>query len=176
MTASSVSAVFARGGGFAPLKSLPPAVLGIVKEAMRLILRRPVVGVAVAPRAPDGRWVLIRRADTGTWALPGGTLEWGETIRELIPRELLEEAGVRVTSVGRLVGVFSRPDRDVRFHGVTIVVACEVELPSQPPMNPLEIREVGLFTDSELPPEMAMGTGDMLDAARRAEGAPPVIE
>jgi 8-oxo-dGTP diphosphatase len=160
--------------GFGPLKSLPPAVLGILREAARLVLRRPVVGVALAPRAPDGRWVLIRRADTGTWALPGGTLEWGETIRELIPRELLEEAGVRVTSVGRLVGVFSRPDRDVRFHGVTIVIACEVELPSQAPMNPLEIREVGLFTDAELPPEMAMGTGDMLDAAR-LNGA-PIIE
>src|SRR5689334_24064008 len=88
------------------LTSFPPALLGIMREALRLILRRPVVGVAVAARAPDGRWVLIRRGDTGTWALPGGTLEWGETFRELIARELLEEAGVRVRSIGRLVGVF----------------------------------------------------------------------
>ena len=160
---------------FAPLKSFPPAALGIVREAMRLILRRPVVGVAVAPRVPDGRWVLIRRADTGTWALPGGTLEWGETIRELIPREMLEEAGVRVRSIGRLVGVYSRPDRDVRFHGVTIVITCEVDPPHQPPMNFLEIREVGLFADEDLPAELGMGTGDMLQAARRP-GSEPIIE
>jgi len=158
----------------APLTRLPPAVLGIVREAARLILRRPVVGVAVAARAPDGRWVLIRRADTGKWALPGGTLEWGETFRELIPRELREEAGVEVRSIGRLIGVFSRPDRDPRFHGVTVVVACEVELPARQPMNFLEIEEVGLFADAELPNDMSMGTGDMLQAAR--ESREPVIE
>ena len=35
-----------------------------------------------AARTADGRWVLIRRGDTGEWALPGGTLEWGETLRK----------------------------------------------------------------------------------------------
>jgi 8-oxo-dGTP diphosphatase len=159
----------------APLKRLPPAALVILKEAARLILRRPVVGVAMAARVPDGRWVLIRRVDTGGWALPGGTHEWGETIRELIPRELIEEAGVRVRSIGKLVGVYSRPDRDSRFHGVTIVVACEVEMPSQPPSNPLEIEEVGLFANDQLPAELGMGTGDMLDAAR-SEAREPIIE
>jgi 8-oxo-dGTP diphosphatase len=38
----------------------------------------------------------------------------------------------------------------------------------------LEILEVGLFTDAELPTELAMGTGEMLAAARR--GGEPVIE
>ncbi len=158
-----------------PILKLPPALLAIAREMARLLLRRPVVGVGVAARVPDGRWLLIRRADTGTWALPGGTLEWGETIRELIPRELREEAGVEVRSIGRLVGVFSRPDRDVRFHGVTIVVTCEVDMPSRPPANFLEIQEVGLFTDAELPRELAMGMSEMLDAARN-EVPEPVIE
>ena len=54
----------------------------------------------------------------------------GETIRELLPRELREEAGAELRAIGRLVGVFSRPDRDLRFHGVTVVVTCEVEMPS----------------------------------------------
>jgi len=108
----------------APLLRLPPAALGILREVGRHLLRRPVVGFALAARVPDGRWLLIRRADTGTWALVGGTLEWGETLREAIPRELMEEAGARVRSIGRLVGVFSHPDRDIRFHAVTVVVAC----------------------------------------------------
>jgi 8-oxo-dGTP diphosphatase len=157
------------------LTSFPPALLGIMREAFRLLLRRPVVGLAVAARVPDGRWVLIRRGDTGTWALPGGTLEWGETFRELVARELREEAGVEVRSIGKLVGVFSRPDRDIRFHGVTVVVTCEVDMPSRPPMNHLEIEEVGLFADSELPANLGMGTGDMLTAARRP-GQDPIIE
>ena len=157
-----------------PLLRLPPGALGILREVGRHLLRRPVVGFAIAARVPDGRWLLIRRGDTGTWAPVGGTLEWGETLRDAIPRELMEEAGAEVRSIGRLVGVFSRPDRDLRFHAVTVFVTCDVELPSQPPMNPMEITEVGLFTDAELPTELAMGTGDMLAAARR--GGEPVIE
>jgi 8-oxo-dGTP diphosphatase len=156
------------------LSRLPKSVLGISKEILRHLLRRPVVGVAAAARTADGRWVLIRRADTGTWALPGGTLEWGETLRASLARELLEEAGIEEGTFVRLVGVFSHPDRDPRFHAVTIVAEMRVKLPSRPPMNPLEIREVGLFRDDELPEELAMGMGDMLEAARR--GSEPIFE
>ena len=160
--------------GLAPLLRLPPAALGILREVGRHLLRRPVVGFALAARVPDGRWLLIRRGDTGTWAPVGGTLEWGETLREAIPRELEEEGGAKLRSIGRLVGVFTRPDRDLRFHAVTVFIACEVDPPSRPPMNSLEITEVGLFNDAELPRDLAMGTGDMLAAARR--GGEPVIE
>jgi 8-oxo-dGTP diphosphatase len=159
----------------APLARLPEAAFSIVREVARLILRRPVVGVAACARVPDGRWVLIRRADTGTWALPGGTSEWGETTTETLRRELLEEAGVALLSITRTVGVFSRPDRDRRFHAVTIVVACDVASPSAPPMNPLEVTEVGLFSDDALPGDLAFGNDDMMAAARRASGE-PVLE
>jgi 8-oxo-dGTP diphosphatase len=154
-----------------PLAMLPKAAIGILHEITRHLLRRPVTGVAAAARTADGRWLLIRRGDTGTWALPGGTLEWGETLASALGRELLEEAGVESFSVDRLVGVFSRPDRDIRFHAVTVVVACQVEAPARPPMNSLEIREVRLFTDDELPEPLAMGMSDMLRAAREGGAA-----
>lgn len=154
-----------------PLSLLPRSVMGIVKEVGRHILRRPVVGIAAAAHTDDGRWLLIRRADTGTWALPGGTLEWGETLRSGIARELAEEAGVTEAVFERVVGVYSRPDRDPRFHAVTIVVAMRTAVPVQAPLNPLEIREVRLFREDELPSEMAMHMGDMLAAARRGEAA-----
>jgi len=157
-----------------PLLLLPGAALAILREAARHLLRRPVVGVVAAARAPDGRWVLIRRADTGTWAMPGGTLEWGETLTSTLARELLEEAGVEVLGAARLVGVFSRPDRDPRFHGVTVAVACDVGLPGRPPANPLEIREVRLFEDAQLPRDLALGQTDILAAARA--GGTPIFE
>jgi 8-oxo-dGTP diphosphatase len=158
-----------------PLLLLPRAALTLLREAARHVLRRPVIGVAAAARTPDGRWLLIRRADTGTWALPGGTLEWGETLAASLARELVEEAGVELLGPARLVGVFSRPDRDPRFHGVTVVVACEVGAPGRPPVNPLEIREVRLFDEADLPDDLALGQSDMLAAARRP-GGPPVFE
>jgi 8-oxo-dGTP diphosphatase len=141
-------------------------VAGILHEAGRHLLRRPVVGTAAICKTADGKCVLIRRGDTGTWALPGGTLEWGETLRDGLARELLEEAGIRRAEFLRVVGVYSRPDRDPRFHGVTIVVEMTVEPPSQPPKNPLEITEVGLFAEGDLPAHLAMGQEDMLRDAR----------
>jgi len=127
------------------------------------------VGIAAAARTPDGRWLLVRRADMGEWALPGGTLEWGETLRASIARELAEEAGVDRCDVVRLVGVYSRPDRDPRFHGVTIVVECAIDPPSREPENPLEITEARLFSPTELPALLAMGMQDMLRAAVRGD-------
>lgn len=147
---------------FAPLALLPRPVLDLGKEILRHLLKRPVVGVAVAGRTSDGRWLLIRRGDTGTWALAGGTVEWGETLRTTIARELEEEAGVTSASVGRVVGVYSRPDRDIRFHAVTVLVEAEIGEPVRPPSNPLEIREVKLFRAEELPADLAMGMSDML--------------
>ncbi|APR78754.1 ADP-ribose pyrophosphatase [Minicystis rosea] len=158
----------------APLSLLPRSVLGLAKELARHLLRRPVVGLAVAARTADGRWLLIRRGDTGTWALPGGTVEWGETLRATFTRELLEEAGVTEATYERIVGVYSRPDRDPRFHAVTVVVAARVAEPSRAPMNPLEIREARLFRDDELPRELALAMNDMLAAARR--GGEPELE
>jgi 8-oxo-dGTP diphosphatase len=158
----------------APLALLPKGALDLLKEIARHLLRRPVIGIAAAGRTVDGRWLLIRRADTGTWALPGGTLEWGETLREALAREMLEEAGVTDVTIDRLVGVYSRPDRDPRFHGVTVVVACTISAPARPPENPLEIREARLFEERELPSDLAMHMRDMLDAA--IGGGAPVVE
>ncbi len=151
----------------APLSVLPRSVLGIAKEFARHILRRPVVGIAVAAHTDDGRWLLIRRADTGTWALPGGTLEWGETLQKTFKRELEEETGVTVASLERVTGVYSRPERDLRFHAVTVVVRARIEPPSKAPTNPLEILEARLFREDELPTELAMQMDDLFAAARR---------
>src|SRR4051812_42764469 len=114
------------------LRWLPEAAYGIVHELTRHILKRPVVGIAAVCRVPsDGgdRFVLIRRADTGTWCLPGGTLEWGETLAVGLGRELEEEAGIVEHEVLRVLGAWSDPKRDPRFHAVTIGVECKVGLP-----------------------------------------------
>lgn len=157
------------------LYGLPKGVVTLVREVLRHVLRRPVVGIVVAGHTDDGRWLLIRRADTGTWALPGGTVEWGESLRESYPRELAEEAGVVASTFERVTGIFSRPDRDPRFHAVTVVVRCQIEPPVRPPMNAWEIREVRLFAEAALPPMEAMGAREML-ATALAPAAPVHLE
>jgi 8-oxo-dGTP diphosphatase len=140
----------------------PGDVFSLVREATRHVLRHPVVGVVAAARTEDDRWVLIRRRDTGEWALPGGTLEWGETLSVAIVRELSEEAGVDVTGPSELFNVYSRPERDYRFHAVTILVTARVSEPRRAPKNPLEIAEVRLFQRADLPATLSMGMTDML--------------
>jgi 8-oxo-dGTP diphosphatase len=153
-----------------PLALLPDRVIGIGKEILRHVLRRPVVGLAVLGRDADGRILLVRRGDTGTWALPGGTVEWGETLRSTMGRELAEEAGVDEVTFERVVGVFSRPDRDPRFHAVTVVVTARVGPILRPPKNTLEIREARFFADADVPRDLAMTMNDFVDAAKSAEG------
>ena len=157
-----------------PLTLLPRSVMTLLREAARHVLRHPVVGVAAAAHTSDGRWLLVRRADTGTWCLPGGTLEWGETLSSSLVRELAEETGARVLRVERMVGVYSRPDRDVRFHAVTVVVRALVDAKVLHPANALEIREARLFAPDQIPSPLAFQADDMLREAM-ADGA-PVLE
>lgn len=59
----------------------------------------------------DGRVLLQRRTDNGMWALPGGTMELGESIGDCGIRETYEETGIRIEITG-IVGLHqprSRP-------------------------------------------------------------------
>ena len=70
--------------------------------------------------------VLIRRGHppfAGSWALPGGFVETGETCEAACAREAREETGLEVESV-ELIGVYSTPGRDPRGHTVSVVYLC----------------------------------------------------
>jgi 8-oxo-dGTP diphosphatase len=85
----------------------------------------PRVTVDALVRDRRGRLLLVRRGRPpflGNWALPGGFCEYGETTEACCARETLEETGVTV-KVGRLLGVFSDPRRDPRWHTVTVLYA-----------------------------------------------------
>jgi 8-oxo-dGTP diphosphatase len=153
----------------ARLVQIPSGAWKILKEILRHLLRRPVIGIAAAARTADGRLLLIRRADSGKWALPGGTLEWGERLRGAIERELFEETGAPVLALGELLGTYSDPSRDPRFHAVTVVVAATVGQPDRSRVNPVEVTEVGLFHDHELPTDFSHGMADIVkNAAQKA--------
>jgi 8-oxo-dGTP diphosphatase len=153
----------------APLSRLPKGVIGVLYEIARHLLRRPVVGICAVAHTADGRILLVRRSDTGTWALPGGTLEWGEQLATALPREIEEETGARWVGMERVSGIYSRPDRDLRFHAVTVCVVGEVAEPIAGPHNLVEISEARLFQPAELPSPLAMGMSDMLDHALRGD-------
>ena len=68
-------------------------------------------------------FILIKRLNDpfkGYWALPGGFVEYGESVEDAAVREAKEETSIDV-ELERLVNVYSKPDRDPRGHTVTVV-------------------------------------------------------
>lgn len=76
-----------------------------------------VAGVVVRE---DGRLLAIRRADNGTWELPGGVLELDETPEAGVAREVLEETGIHV-EIDELTGVYKNMTRGI----VALVFRCK---------------------------------------------------
>ncbi|WP_329278343.1 NUDIX hydrolase [Streptomyces sp. NBC_00691] len=78
------------------------------------------VSVAGAVVRDDGRLLAIRRADNGTWELPGGVLELTEAPEAGVAREVLEETGIQV-EVDELTGVYKNTTRGI----VALVFRCK---------------------------------------------------
>ncbi|MGQ9720824.1 MAG: NUDIX hydrolase [Candidatus Jordarchaeum sp.] len=86
---------------------------------------RPLLGVG-SVIVSDGKVVLIRRGsdpDYGLWSIPGGLVEEGESLREAVARETLEETGI-VVEVKEPLEILDRIVYDeggqVKYHFVII--------------------------------------------------------
>ncbi|MEE4606917.1 MAG: NUDIX hydrolase [Desulfobacteraceae bacterium] len=65
------------------------------------MIKRPLVGIAVVV-IKDNRVLLGKRKNahgSGTWAFPGGHLEFNESIEACAKREVLEETGIRIKNL-----------------------------------------------------------------------------
>lgn len=91
----------------------------------RMYPARPLVGVGAV--VWDGSRVLLERRGQppaqGSWSLPGGLIDLGETAAEAVRREVQEECGIEVV-VGPVLGLFEPihcdPDGRIRYHYVVI--------------------------------------------------------
>lgn len=73
-----------------------------------------VVATTVFVQDEQGWVLLIRRSDSGAWALPGGGLDFGETVVDCAVRETREETGLDVRVTG-LVGIYSNPRHVIAY-------------------------------------------------------------
>lgn len=123
----------------------------------------PKCGTSIQPRNPfptvdiiieleNKGIVLIKRKNPPYgWAIPGGFVDYGETLEEAAVREALEETSLKVELV-RQFHIYSAPDRDPRQHTISTVFIGRAE---GTPVAADDAKEVGIYTKDSLPAELA---------------------
>ncbi|MBV9454317.1 MAG: HAD-IIA family hydrolase [Rubrobacter sp.] len=73
---------------------------------------RVEAGVAAVILNRKNEVLLVRRVDRDLWSVPSGGIERGESIKEAVSRNVIEETGLKVAAT-RLIGVYSDPASQV---------------------------------------------------------------
>ncbi|MCM0083668.1 NUDIX hydrolase [Geomonas sp. Red32] len=84
--------------------------------------RNPFPTVDVIIELAEGIVLIERKNEPYGWAIPGGFVDYGESVETAAARESLEETGLEVNNL-RLLGVYSDPARDKRSHNISTVYA-----------------------------------------------------
>ena len=82
--------------------------------------KNPLPTVDIIIEINDGIVLIERGNEPKGWALPGGFVDYGETLEDAAIREALEETSLSITEL-RLHGCYSDPARDPRRHTISIV-------------------------------------------------------
>jgi len=82
--------------------------------------RNPFPTVDVIIELPEGIVLIERKNEPFGWAIPGGFVDYGESLESAAKRESLEETSLTVGDL-RLLGCYSDPARDARSHNISTV-------------------------------------------------------
>ena len=108
----------------------------------------------------DHQIVLIERKNPPYgWAIPGGFVDYGETVETAAVREAKEETSLDVELVS-LLGVYSDPTRDARMHTISTVYVAQG---NGTPRAADDAKSLQLFKIDNLPPELAFDHRHILD-------------
>lgn len=98
----------------------------------------------------DFNFILIKRKNEpykDCWALPGGFVEYGESVETAAVREAKEETSIDVELID-LVNVYSKPDRDPRGHTVTVAYTAKGDFTSKNANS--DAKDIGIFSQDDL--------------------------
>lgn len=135
--------------------------------------RNPFPTVDIIIEYGDGIILIERKNEPLGWALPGGFVDYGETLESAAVREAREETSLEVSGL-RLLGCYSDPARDTRMHTVsTVYIASGHGVPTAAD----DAVNIGVFRIGELPRQLcfdhALILADYAAARRKKTCCPP---
>lgn len=110
--------------------------------------RNPLPTIDIIIELEDGRIILIKRKNPPIgWAIPGGFVDYGESLEEAAIREAKEETSLDVTLLEQM-HTYSKPDRDPRQHTISTIFIAKG---SGTPVAADDAAEIGVFIEDNLP-------------------------
>ena len=132
-------------------------------------MKPPLLTVDIIIDINDRIVMIERKNPPYGWALPGGFVDYGESLEEAAKREAKEETSLNVELI-RQFHTYSAPDRDPRQHTVSTVFLARAE---GKPMARDDAKNAGLFTRDALPETIAFDHRTILtDYFRYKDGQP----
>jgi ADP-ribose pyrophosphatase YjhB (NUDIX family) len=116
------------------------------------IYKNPIPTVDIIIEIESKGMVLIKRKNPPYgWALPGGFVDYGESLEEAAVREAKEETDLDVKLIGQF-HTYSDPKRDPRHHSISTVYVAKANGVPQAKDDAIEI---GIFNETNLPDAIA---------------------
>ena len=107
---------------------------GYIDHVVRKLGSGPYVTVDIIIETLQGIVLIERSNPPYGWALPGGFVDYGESLEEAAAREAKEETNLDLVDL-RQFHTYSAPGRDPRFHTITTVFIAEGQGERDPAMT-----------------------------------------
>ncbi len=126
---------------------------------MKTSPRNPFLTVDVIIEIEGGIILIKRSKPPPGWAIPGGFVDYGESLEDAVRREAKEETGLDIKLV-RQFHTYSDPERDPRHHTVSTIF---IATASGKPEAGDDAKEAGIFTKNSLPRDLAFDHRQILN-------------
>jgi ADP-ribose pyrophosphatase YjhB (NUDIX family) len=114
--------------------------------------KNPLTAVDIIIEIDSRGIILIKRKNPPFgWAIPGGFVEYGESLEEAAVREAKEETSLEVDLIKQF-HTYSDPKRDERFHCISTAYIAKAK---GKPEAKDDAAEIGIFSESNLPQDLA---------------------